>query len=616
MNDGYELTRQRLTLDLSEVTSGSEIFYLCKSFTWDDVKFIMSKFSSKLTSLSWRCFRDCVKLVGPIPENLFDTCTNLTDINEMFTNCTGITGEIPENLFANNKKLSVVKNAFNGTKITGEIPENLFKSAGSSLTNVESAFANTNVDTMPSGNLFKYNTNLSNCRALFQNCKQLIGEVPETLLHNKNNLTDCSSMFNGCSGVFGEIPVNFLKHTSSGSTSKLKYIYHLFYGTNMTGTIPDNIFDNLVALEQVHYFFPRNISGQISPDLFKYNTKLTNVSGLFDGCKNITGVIPSTLFKNTPNLSLANYLFKNCTGLDTEIPKGLFDNCTLLTEVAEMFCGCKGIKGQIPKRISYWEEREVDGDDGPVMEQYEVVEEYGLFDNAKGLVKANGLFRYCNNLKSTIPETLFIGGENIQDLSYIFEDCWELYGQIPEDLFKNCKKLINLTGAFMDCVKLGKSSLEVSEDDKYAIPENLFKNCRELKTISNIFSMWGQNPYSNTLRGEIPRYLFRYNTKLEDCNSAFAGCNLITGELDGDLFVNCTKLKNCSQTFWGPQFTSVGSKMLKNNPEIQNISYMFKGNGKVSGPAPKLWETPATITTQCFNGCSFDDQNDIPPTYK
>jgi hypothetical protein len=43
---------------------------------------------------------------------------------------------------------------------------------------------------------------------------------------------------------------------------------------------------------------------------------------------------------------------------------------------------------------------------------------------------------------------------------------------------------------------------------------------------------------------------------------------------------------------------------------------MFKGNNTVTGNAPKLWQTPAMITTECFNGCTFADQESIPATYK
>lgn len=607
----------KLNLDLSNVTSGSEIFYLCKSFTWDEVKFVMSKFSSKLTSLSWRTFNSCTGIKGPIPADLFSTCPNLTNINEMFAGCTGITGELPANLFANCTKMSVMEDSFRSTNITGSIPVDFFKGPGASLTNVRDMFMYTKLDTTPTENLFKYNTNLTNCRNMFYSCTSMIGEIPANLFKNNAKLDDAGGLFYGCSKIFGEIPADIFT-----TTPKLRSIGGMFYGTNMTGTIKayesassKGIFDSLPLLENVDGFFPRKISGTIPENLFRYNPKLIKVTGLFDGCTQITGVIPATLFKYTPNLALANRVFKNCTGIDSEIPKGFFDNCPQLSEVSELFSGCRGLKGQIPKRVSTWHQRP-STENPEVMEDYEVVQEYGFLDNCKALRTANGLFRYCNKLNSTIPETLFIAGENIQDLSYIFEDCFELYGQIPENLFANCKKLIKLNSAFTDCVKLGKTALELTPEDKYAIPENLFKNCRELRSIANIFSMWGQNPYSTTLRGEIPKNLFRYNTKLEDCNTAFAGCGLINGPLDGDLFINCGEIKNCSSMFWGTQFTSVGANMLRNNPKIANIHSMFKGNNTVTGPAPKLWETPATTTAECFSGCTFDDQADIPATYK
>ena len=128
--------------------------------------------------------------------------------------------------------------------------------------------------------------------------------------------------------------------------------------------------------------------------------------------------------------------------------------------------------------------------------------------------------------------------------------------------------------------------------------------------------MWGGNPYSTTLRGSLHKNMFRTNTKLSNISHKFAGCNLITGALDGDIFITNTNLTDCSVTFEGTKFTSIGAKLLSTNPKIYNITRMFKGNNKVTGNAPKLWETLATQTSECFAGCTFDDQDDIPMTYK
>ena len=131
-----------------------------------------------------------------------------------------------------------------------------------------------------------------------------------------------------------------------------------------------------------------------------------------------------------------------------------------------------------------------------------------------------------------------------------------------------------------------------------------------------MFSMWGNNPYSTTLRGSLHKNMFRTNTKLKDISYMFAGCGVINGELDGDIFMTNTNLTNCNSTFYGTKFTSIGSKLLSTNTKIYDIREMFRSNNAVKGNAPKLWETLATLTTGCFAGCTFDDQDSIPSTYK
>lgn len=96
----------------------------------------------------------------------------------------------------------------------------------------------------------------------------------------------------------------------------------------------------------------------------------------------------------------------------------------------------------------------------------------------------------------------------------------------------------------------------------------------------------------------------------------FSGCGLITGELDGDIFITNTNLANCNGTFYGTKFTSVGANLLSTNSKIYDIRNMLRDNNKATGNAPKLWEILATQTSQCFAGCTFDDQDDIPITYK
>lgn len=612
-----------LVLDLTGVVSSSESFSSCNAFTWDEVKFILSKMSNKYTG-GWRTFRNCIGLTGSVPTGLFSKCTGVRDFHEYFMECTNINGQLPIDLFNGLTALSSCEEMFRSTNLNGGLPTDLFRHPSSYLTNTADMFNGTKLTIVPTNDLFKWNRNIKNVSGMFANCSQLTGEIPSDIFATRGELENVGYFFSNCPNVYGEIPRTLFRNAPSGQTSKIKFAQYFFRGTGCYGDIPTyrndldkGIFDDMPLLENVQYFFPVGVTGTIPVDLFKYNTKLNKVSGLLDGCANITGAIPPALFKNTPNLQLADRLFKGCTRIDSQIPKGMFDNVTQLTDVAEMFKDCIGLRGQIPERISEWFERPSESDPS-VMEKYEVVYEYGLFDNCKVLATANGLFSGCYNLRSTIPSTLFMSGQNIIDLSFVFHNCWELYGQIPESLFANCRKVVNLNSAFQDCRKLGKTPLEVTESDPFAIPVKLFANCRELTTLVNAFSMWGQavGVSGNTLRGSLPPLLFRNNIKLRDITTIFGGCGLITGELHSDFFIGNPDIYNCESAFWGTQFTSVGANLLKGNTKINNIKAMLRGNNKVTGNAPKLWETPAVTTAECFMDCTFADQSTIPPTYK
>ena len=87
-----------LNLDLSEATTMSETFLNCKAFTWDEVKYIMSKVSSKFINSGWKTFAGCTGLVGEIPYNLLSNCAGLQNMSYFFQGCSGITGGLPPKL--------------------------------------------------------------------------------------------------------------------------------------------------------------------------------------------------------------------------------------------------------------------------------------------------------------------------------------------------------------------------------------------------------------------------------------------------------------------------------------------------------------------------------------
>lgn len=131
---------------------------------------------------------------------------------------------------------------------------------------------------------------------------------------------------------------------TSGSTSRLT--------NGIYGRIPAVLFRPLTNVTSMTYVFCdcHNITphtwntdsdeGEMfPPDLFRYNTKLTNVTGMFIGLyipENIA--IPGTLFTQNTALQNASYLFYNCVFYYTKaLNESLFANNKQLNNISYMF---------------------------------------------------------------------------------------------------------------------------------------------------------------------------------------------------------------------------------------------------------------------------------------
>ena len=216
--------------------------------------------------------------------------------------------------------------------------------------------------------------------------------------------------------------------TLSSGTQKQPRFYKTFSGaSNMTGSIPENLFAGISGAPAMYMFC----------DTFKDCRGLTSIpDGLFAG---ISGTPAYSMFQST---------FQGCIGL-TSIPAGLFAGISG-KPAGNMFDGtfegCSGLTGAIPA---------------------------GLFGNLTG-APASGMFYYtfddCSGLTGAIPDGLFgnLTGAPASDMfSYTFNNCRGLTGAIPAGLFGN------LTGApasnMFQHTFSGCSGLT-------SIPENLFGN--------------------------------------------------------------------------------------------------------------------------------------------
>ena len=224
-------------------------------------------------------FSGCSNLTGNIPTS-FKNLRNLVDCGRLFRECRKISGNIPEDMFWNSPNITTFIDSFFNSGLIGEIPEKLFW-YNPEVVNFGFTFSGYQnymnfIGGIPE-KLFWYNPEVVNFNGCFQACDKLTGEIPEKLFWNNPKVTDFSSAFQIC--------------------------------RNLTGSIPEKLFWNNPDVTDFSYVFMNcnNIEG-IPENLFINNFKAENFRQSFTYCYNVTQ-LPSNLFINNKNINNLYYTF-------------------------------------------------------------------------------------------------------------------------------------------------------------------------------------------------------------------------------------------------------------------------------------------------------------------
>ena len=298
---------------------------------------------------------------GAFPNDIFKGLSGLTNVSGFFNGCKNIHGNLPLGLFSDNPQLKNIDYLFSGmTGITGDIPENLFFGLEPDPEDGSTGFG------------------ITSAKGVFRNCSQLSGFLPEKLLYKFGQVEDLSEFFYHCYYLRGDIPsgigrtdgyVGFL-----GKCTKLKRCNHMFNEANGIGNrnpnsnnpyaIPEDLFEHNLLLEECYYMFqswghstplPSNVShglsGAIPPNLFDNNRKLLNVSYMFAGQSGLVTRVGQTdipisgdLFRYNTNIENVAGLFGGCGGLGL-LGDGFLGNNKKLINVTELFRGCSNLVG-------------------------------------------------------------------------------------------------------------------------------------------------------------------------------------------------------------------------------------------------------------------------------
>ena len=169
----------------------------------------------------------------------------------------------------------------------------------------------------------------------FYQCRNLTGGIPDTLFSNCYSLVYANNMFMRCSKL-GKYPEQI--------TEEAPY----FCNEELFWNCP-----NLQEVSNMFYMYDgwgTSLKGDIPPLLFRANTKLAEINGMFAGCSGLTGGLDGQLFTRCNKLTTARESFHGCSGLKGEMRGALFTatNNPLLTDFYETFRGCSNITGTAP----------------------------------------------------------------------------------------------------------------------------------------------------------------------------------------------------------------------------------------------------------------------------
>lgn len=408
---------------------------------------------------------------------------------------------------------------------------------------------------------------------LFENCHKL-QTVPELRTENVINM---SSLFREC-WALTEVPTL--------DTTNAVYIGGMYYNCKQLTSIPTITTTNVVniaelffgcsSLEEIPEFITTDETMETPTD------KVTDMRGLFDGCKKITRV-PDISTKNVQDFS---GMFKDCI-LITEVPELDVTNATLCSE---MFYNCKSLVN-VPRFIT--------------------TDETIPFEN-------------CSVMYSMFKDCLFeddprISTKSGEDISSLFEGCRNLTSvsgidtskaMFMSSIFRNCERLLIAPNVDLSCVLEEAASVfegckSITRTPKiknlgnklFRLPY-LFKNCTNLTEVE-VFDLNKVSNISEMFRGcesltEVPIF---NTSKVTNMSSMFANC-ISLREISSDL--DLSGATNIAGIFNGcNKLTTIP---LLNTANVQDMNSMF-ANCTSLVSIPKIDTSSVVTMSNMFSGC-------------
>ena len=578
------------TLIMHEVTSANSMFEECSKINGNLYPVIIQSFyngasnrQSKLRSATWifgRNSKGTDDNAIVLPSKMFDCARfpDLTSLNHAFFGNSWIRGQIPGDLFGDSN-------------------------ATSPLTNVGGLFRSSKIETVHA-NLLKPLKKVTTMNRMF-NHSTIQGSIPSGFFDNCIEVTDLSEMFYGCGSLAGSVKARWFDRLTKLNTTRLMFYSCGKLGSTESSSIPDELFKHNKALTDVRGMFLRctSIAGTLPENLFaglesdaSERMAITHMNAMF-GYTKITGEIPVRLLRWCTELSeVGSYTWNydgssvnsdghglfGSTQLTVQIPTddlgySLFRYNTKLKVADGVFKNCKSLNTTVPLK---------------------------LFATNSELTNLSSFFMGCSQLNGTIPTNMISGKSKLTNAAYFFADCPNIAGKIPEDLFNGLIAVTDLRAFFRGCKLIGPN-----------IPTNLFRGLAKLLNINEFFKdckgLTGMLPapvYEYRQVGEqenpedpegpmLPVYdyvlleagLFEDCVNLTSAKDFLRECIYVKGSIPEFIFRKNTSLTNLSGFFYNCNglHGSVPVKLFETNRTLMDISYIFYHCNKIDGYIPK-----------------------------
>ena len=613
-----------LTFGFTNCSSLSYAFSYCPRVKYSSIKRVLDNCGTLLTNLSAVCYYKKASTVYEnepdltnLPNYFFGNCKNVTSISSAFYgsglenlpisafvdssgNCGLAKCDNCNIAFGNNKLKSIPTNIvrylpsaktlgglfINNPEITTTIPSNFFSGASTLLENIYGMFygcSNLNVNISSMKELLKPLTNLKIASLVFSGCTKCVGQVPAGFFANNTNLTDIAGFFRNTSITgFSTEGSLFKNETNTTGLTKLTNISGLFEGcSSLEGNVRSELFEGALKVTDAgiqYYTIPSGSS--------------IRLEGVFYNCNKLQ-LFGSDIFNNMPSVKNISGFFKNCSSLLTQIGGNFndtaFNTLANLTDIHDLFYGCTSLTVTKIPNLFAASKNTIYNASGLFYGCSNISDfDVELFTNMSRLTNTSNAFRNCTSLSSLMTDlNIFDGCTSLQNVSGMFYGCENIIGSVPVVLFNSCRNTIQDTSyMFYGCSSLD-GNIDVGNEDS-------------IDSSSNNYQL---GLLANCLKLTSTAYMF-YN------------CNRIVGSIPWDLFYTdnvekaYTQLKDVSYMFYNvpfgtPTYYAVDDIEYLIHPEffskLQSVTTM-EGMFKSPWNKTHTWENSYPIHPNAFDG--------------